>query len=296
MFIILSVGVLLLAFVPMYSFFNVSFKENNVPIGSFKIMTYNVHNFDAYEWWRNYESRSKFYRLFKEEKVDVICFQEFFSLKSPEGFNYIDSLREVFGYTHHYFHVMEQQENQQYHGISIFSKHPILNSGKIDYYAATKNGTVFADINYNGKIIRVFNSHFESIRLPLEDKNAIKSFALNENRIHSILTKFKDASQRRKQQVEHVVNAMNECPYPIISCGDFNEVPLSSAYNNIVGTRGLQDTFLEKGFGLGGTFISVFPWLRIDHILVDPSIEILTHEVLEHTYSDHYPIISYLSL
>lgn len=263
---------------------------------AFKIMSYNVHNFDAHEWWRNYESRSKFYRLFKDEQADIICFQEFYSLKSPAGFNYIDSLKEVFGYQHYYFHVMEQDEGQQYHGISIFSKHPILNTGRLDYYPATKNGTVFADIQIKEQIIRVYSSHFESVRLSMEDKAALRDLGqFRWENIGSILDKFKLARSRRKEQVQSVVNDIQACPYPVIACGDYNGLPLSSSYLSIKYSRDLKDAFMEKGHGWGGTLKSFIPWLRIDHLFVDEQLKIIDYSTPKYDYSDHYPIISHLS-
>ena len=38
---------------------------------------------------------------------------------------------------------------------------------------------------------------------------------------------------------------MNHSPYPIIVCGDFNDVPVSYAYETI--GAGLQNAFVEKG-------------------------------------------------
>ena len=44
-----------------------------------RIMSYNVKNFDLYNWSGNKDTRSKMMKLIKKESPDIICFQEYFS-------------------------------------------------------------------------------------------------------------------------------------------------------------------------------------------------------------------------
>lgn len=290
-------GVFIILFFSSFAyFFNVASPDDEMPFDHIKLMSYNVHNFDADLWWLQKEKKTNYYQLFKEENADIICFQEFYSLTNKEGYNYIDSLRLLFGYNDYYFHVMEQDEGQQYHGISIFSKYPIIHSGKLDYYPATKNGTVYADILIKGDTIRMYNSHFESFRLSEDVKVKINSFDLSVDTWRSLFSRMKESNQRRQEQIDAVVTDMKHCKHKVIATGDYNQLPHSYSYMNIMDAHPLKDVFLEKGYGMVNTFITWLPWLRIDHVLVDETINVHRYERRKVKYSDHYPIISYLSL
>ena len=55
---------------------------------------------------------------------------------------------------------------------------------------------------------------------------------------------------------------------------------------------GLSDCFIEKGRGLGNTYIGEFPSFRIDYIFHTPGIETVSYNRGEVTLSDHYPVMS----
>ena len=79
-------------------------------------------------------------------------------------------------------------------------------------------------------------------------------------------------------------------------CGDFNSPPYSYTYHAIQHSKDLKDAFLESGYGIGKTYVGLFPTLRIDFILINNEIESLNTQVIKKDYSDHYPIVSYLKL
>ena len=106
---------------------------------------------------------------------------------------------------------------------------------------------------------------------------------------------------QRGKQVDIFKERISESPYPLIICGDLNDVPHSYAYKNIRSNR--KDAFLEKGSGIGKTFIggrskfiSSLPTLRIDYIFADQSFEVNQFKIIETQLSDHLGIISDLSL
>ena len=58
----------------------------------------------------------------------------------------------------------------------------------------------------------------------------------------------------------------------------------------------MQDTFDEKGSGFGKTFdLKVVPF-RIDFILADKSMKVMTHQNFELRLSDHYPVMTSIRL
>ena len=46
---------------------------------------------------------------------------------------------------------------------------------------------------------------------------------------------------------------MKSCPYPIIICGDFNDTPVSYAYQQL--GDNMIDAFLESGNGIGKVLV-----------------------------------------
>jgi endonuclease/exonuclease/phosphatase (EEP) superfamily protein YafD len=85
---------------------------------------------------------------------------------------------------------------------------------------------------------------------------------------------------------------IDESPYPVLICADFNDVPGSYTYTKV--KKNLKDAFAEKGFGLGRTYNLIFPTLRIDYIFYDPEIlELSGYQSIRTTeLSDHNPIIA----
>jgi len=58
----------------------------------------------------------------------------------------------------------------------------------------------------------------------------------------------------------------------------------------------MQDTFDEKGTGFGKTFdLKVVPF-RIDFILADKTMQVMTHQNFDLRLSDHYPVMTSIRL
>jgi endonuclease/exonuclease/phosphatase family metal-dependent hydrolase len=76
----------------------------------------------------------------------------------------------------------------------------------------------------------------------------------------------------------------------VIACGDFNDTPASFAYHQLV--DGLNDTFLEAGWGLGPTYSGIFKNYRIDYIFTGNDFEVRNYRTICVDYSDHRPVTS----
>ena len=109
-----------------------------------------------------------------------------------------------------------------------------------------------------------------------------------------VLKKLIYFSKIRVKQAEEVAAHIQQCPYPVIVCGDFNELPLSYPYRII--SKGLKDAFLERGKGWGFTYCGKIPGLRLDYVLVSPEIEVIDFKIPKRKLSDHYPVIAYLKI
>ena len=104
----------------------------------------------------------------------------------------------------------------------------------------------------------------------------------------------KTAFTTRGQQADIVFSQTNLCKYASVICGDFNDVPSSYTYFHIRNLR--QDAFLIKGLGVGKTYNSLAPMLRIDYILPDTSFNIQQFGMVDENLSDHVMLVSDLKL
>ena len=103
----------------------------------------------------------------------------------------------------------------------------------------------------------------------------------------NIIKILKNSYQERAEEVLASRTHINKSPYKVIVCGDFNDTPLSYAYNKIKGD--LIDSFAYSGKGIGESFVKV-PTLRIDYIMHDNSFYSYNYIKHNEILSDHYAI------
>jgi endonuclease/exonuclease/phosphatase family metal-dependent hydrolase len=110
----------------------------------------------------------------------------------------------------------------------------------------------------------------------------------------SLMRKMKAAYKKRGIQANLVRTALDRSPYPTVITGDFNDVPNSYTYFNIKADK--NDAFLQRSFGLGRTFISIAPTLRIDYILLDKQFEVKQFDMVDEALSDHIMLVADIRL
>lgn len=271
------------------------FSSNKKP-NTLRVLQWNVTNWD--EGSRNEKGGSSFRQLMlelvKKENADLLCFQEFFE---PQDTLYHQSnISAVVAMGFPYYHIVPTKEKgaDGQSGIAIFSKYPIIDSAVFEFRNNyTGEHLVYADILVLNKKIRVYATHLQPLYLDeseYEISNWSKQQQKNgESNLTSILSKLKTAYQFRYKQASFVRKKLNESPYPVILCGDFNELPNSGVYFKVKGN--LQDAFLQKGSGFGRTIPFISPTLRIDYILADRYFKVTQFQLLKVNYStNHYPI------
>jgi endonuclease/exonuclease/phosphatase family metal-dependent hydrolase len=229
-----------------------------------------------------------------DSNADIVCLQEFTVSSKNEYLTEKDIFRifEKYPYKHIQYNYKESSKQS---GVATFSKFPIINRQRIDYQS-NFNGSIFSDININGKIIRLINNHLESNKMTEKDKGMPVKLKndFNAENISGITLHFSrklgEAYKLRAHQADVVARVIYLSPYNVIVCGDFNDVPASYAYTKVKGK--LKDSFSETGKGFGYTFNENHYHFRIDYILYDSTaftpINFLVDKV---NYSDHHPVL-----
>lgn len=295
----------------IYSTFAFHFWGDNKEAG-IKLMTWNVKNFDLYNWSHNVETRQNMMALIAAENPDVLCMQEFYN--NNQLFRNVNYIRDTLGYRYVYFAPSIQLSkvpktklqqtlwksgvlNQQW-GVATFSKYPIVDSGMIDFKGSRANDCIYTDINFKGKIVRVFNVHFQSIHLGYDDYATLDSIEqsqkTNWTAVKNIMRKMKRAYTKRADQALAVAERMKAYNGNKIICGDFNDVPVSYAYKTA--RQNLQDAFEKKGKGFGPTFVNRLSIFRIDYVLLNKNILVNSYRTVRQPLSDHYPVCVSFSL
>jgi endonuclease/exonuclease/phosphatase family metal-dependent hydrolase len=292
------------------STFALNFRGENKEAG-IKLMTWNVKNFDLYNWSQNAKTREKMMALIRNENPDVLCMQEFYS--NNQFFKNVEYISDTLGYKYFYFppsvelnklpktklqKTLWQQGilNQQW-GVATFSKFPITDTGHIDFNNSFANNCIYTDLDMHGKTLRLYNVHFQSMHLGYDDYATLDSLEDNKTAswksLKSILRKVKRAFAKRTEQSNAVADNIEAFNGTKALCGDFNDVPVSYTYNTTIGN--LKDAFVEKGKGFGATFANKLSIFRIDYTLFDKTIKINSCRTIRKNLSDHYPVISTFS-
>ena len=266
-----------------------------------KFISYNVKNFDLYNWHGNYKRRDSIIEYLKEIKPDIICFQEYYNDKL-NTYNTNDSLKRILGLPYVHYQSLVNVNNLYDFGMATLSKYPIIKQQKLFRSPQSTNNVMITDIIIEDDTIRVFNCHLESIHLEKSnyetiDKIQNRSYSDQDSSdLYNIRAKLKKAFFKRATQADSVSMAIRNSPYPVIVCGDFNDIPLSYTYHTIKHHNNLVDAFRNSGHGMGGTYIGKLPSFRIDYILHSDNIKSSNFTTGHRILSDHYAIYCTLNL
>ncbi len=267
-----SLVVVVIAYFHFHAFFEIS-SEGSLDTHSknIKLLSYNVHLFNAYE--RNPDEvavAAAFSNLIENERPDVVCIQEFYA-KNKADFS---------EYPYQFIHFKDSTHKL---GHAIFSKYPILHKGSFDFNGSYNN-SLFADLLVDSDTIRVYNLHLQSLGiLPTVD-------FLQERGTEQIKQRMSVTFVQQESQVAEILKHKRQCKYPVIFSGDFNNTSFSYVYREL--RRDMQDAFQEKGNGLGQTFLFNHYPMRIDFILASEEFSVINFNNIKKSFSDHYPIIS----
>lgn len=302
-FSLLPLVVLLLGAKQISVTFAAHFSGNDVtkkPDSTFRIVSWNVAN--MYGLSNNTETkqhnRTELAQSILDLQPDIICLQEFnHSYTQGENANNIGLFSQQ--YPNYFYSIDFNKENGYYtSGSIVFSKYPIIDSGRFNYPGNFTGSLMYIDIKLKNDTLRIFTTHLQSFGFNNSDyaeMNKIKK--RNEESIEAsknIFIKMKAAFTNRGLQADIVHAQTDSVIHPSIVCGDFNDVPTSYTYFRIRKNR--QDAFLQRGLGVGKTYNSLAPMLRIDYILPDSSFTIKQFDMVDENLSDHVMLVSDLKL
>lgn len=325
---LISVSVLLIfsrMFLPVFGWN--FFVSGNVPedANTLKVMHWNVHAFGLYDGIEGQQKAAQMLAVIKEYRPDVLCLAEYYIVGNDSVSAFTKQIMEENGYVAYRFkedNVFEGNKNIHL-GTAIFSRYPLENF--VTYPLSKRqrlieNGASYllqTDVVLPGhKMLRAFALHLYSSGITSNDINYIEElkgrrtngtdasdydpdflYELNKrgidphNRFKVFMFKLRLSCSKRAAEADSVARVVDRSPYPVLICGDLNDVPSSYVYTAIRGKY--ADAFVSKGKSLGRTFNAIVPTLRIDDVFYDPTLlKALAYKTPYSFLSDHKPVIA----
>jgi endonuclease/exonuclease/phosphatase family metal-dependent hydrolase len=243
------------------------------------LMSYNVRRMDEYNWLKGEETRRELYSWLKENKCDIMCFQEFPS--NMKG-RLQDALKE---------HSIVL--NGSGAGPAIATTHTVISKSSWTFEGDSHPRGLVLDLLVENDTVRLVNVHLQSVGLARDDYDAVREGTDSEDR-KRLLSRLKKAYSQRAEQALSLRKFLDSSPYKILLAGDFNDTPVSFALNTIknseVEALVLYDAFSVSGSGIGSTYVGDLPGLRIDYLLFSEGISAQNFRTHNIKLSDHKPI------
>lgn len=273
----------------------------DIPDKTFKVMSYNVRGFN---WLTGDEARENpIFSYIANSGADIICMQEF-AVEEKKDKDKIISLEEFDAIMEEYPYRtiirLGDTINSCMYGLACYSKFPIEKVARVPIESAF-NGSGMYEIKIGKKSVTIVNNHLESNRLTSEDKVLFKELVVDKNRkkldavTQTIRSHLDPAFKTRAVQaniIAECIRLQRDKTDAMVVCGDFNEPPISYAYETIKGN--FLDAFKYTGRGMGITYHEDGFYFRIDYIMHSLNLQSYNCTVGDAKYSDHYPIWAWL--
>jgi vancomycin resistance protein VanJ len=212
---------------------------------------------------------------------DIVVMQDADGLVNERGAPPLNGSPPLFGLAHVY-------ALSQY---IVASRYPLrrCEPGQIDF-RDEKHRYLNCVVDVNGIDLNLAVAHFKSPRSGLAAVRGGQTDATGE-----WLQNYSD----RLTQAVALAHGATRLPRPLVVAGDMNAPETSPVIRTLLAT-GLRDAFSAAGKGYGYTYGHTMrlgvSYLRIDHVLVSPDIEVANCFVGDASASDHRPVIADLRL
>lgn len=185
------------------------------------------------------------------QNPDILCLQE----RPHTNLVRYDSIKKCFPTLPYTATNGREDENLN---VSIFSRYPVSNV-KTWYFTNTYNKMIQADINRDGEMFRLYNVHLQTTTSGGTLDNCI----------------------RRYRQSRLLLSEIKKSPYPVIVCGDFNDLPLSYTVINLL------TELKDRSISLKGSYQKLGGFFKIDYILTAKNWKKKSYQLISNSWSDH---------
>ena len=223
-----------------------------------------------------------------ESKADIVCLQE--SRPGQVFTKVLDKSIQANGY-------YKDEKGSRV----VLSRFPILSTTKLKLQSDKNNSAEVYELLMGEDTLTLINAHLECYQFSYDERdkygNALTSRDRNQMKeeMKFLTGKLAYASRYRGLQVKTIEEYLDNLPphRSVILCGDFNDTPISYAYQRMA--KRMDNAFRARGKGVGISYREQkFP-VRIDHIFYSRDWECTKAFIDQNiTASDHYPVIASL--
>ncbi|MBI2811162.1 MAG: endonuclease/exonuclease/phosphatase family protein, partial [Candidatus Melainabacteria bacterium] len=155
-------------------------------------------------------------------------------------------------------------------GIAMFSKTPVTKF-RVEQFCDVAIESIVATLQAGEKPIQIICTH----TYPPVGAAALKS---------------------RDLQLKNLGVFIRTSGVPTILCGDLNATSWSAAFRDLLKESGLNDS--RQGFGVQPSWPDGLGpmMIPIDHVLVDPKVQVISRKIGAGVQSDHLPVIVKLAI
>ncbi|MBQ8673556.1 MAG: endonuclease/exonuclease/phosphatase family protein [Bacteroides sp.] len=262
------------------------------PMGYLTVATYNVQHFGSEI--TGYSCR-ELARYMEQERVDILCFQEFGDNPSFT----LDSLKHTLRHWPHAF-IMDADSIRGVLPLAVFSRFPLTHTEFITY-TGSANCSMQCDLILEEDTVRLLNNHLQTTNVGQKRRKWKRAMVAAQDMRHEAEV-MQDAAgtlhdnfMKRAMQTDSICRRIADSPYPVVVCGDFNSLPSSYTYHRLSDL--LDDGFRTAGNGYMYTYRYAKRMLRIDYIFHSPALEGVHYYSPDlELCSDHNPVIFTLKL
>lgn len=263
----------------------IQFSAEKTEDAAIKVVSYNVQFFTGDGIEKQRDNTEKIINFLEEQNADIICLQET-RLRKNSIFNLPKTVKNLESINHYQY-----ARSSTTYGSVTMTRYPIVKMGEIRF-EESNNMTIYTDVIIQNDTVRIFNVHLQSYQIDPNKFSIIDSLGINQEKdlkeMKEMGSKLKRAFQFRARQVNEIQKYIDESPFDVIVCGDFNDTPVSYAYQKLRGD--LKDAFVCSGKGVGRTYIGKLPSFRIDNIFHGNRFESYNFQTYDFRMSDHLPI------
>ena len=263
--------IIIFLFYNSFSFFRMGDKKKS-ELNGFQIMSFNARLFNHYKWIENDSIPFATEKFFKKNIPDVLSIQEYHG-----DYQYL-----LNNYKNKYIYFSGDNVGQ-----SIHTNNQIINKGLVEFNSSVNNA-IFIDIIQKKDTLRIYNAHFESFKVDMQD---LKADLIS---LKSVISKMKKTYLSQNEQSKILLDHISKSPYKIILTVDLNNTEYSFVYKQIGSI--LKDAFDLKGIGFGSTYDFRFMPIRIDYIFISKSLSAKKFKIFDQKISDHMPISVFMDI
>ncbi|MEN5194438.1 endonuclease/exonuclease/phosphatase family protein [Sphingobacterium faecium] len=241
-----------------------------------RFATFNVREFKMIY---NMSSMEQIAEYLSSNKINTICLQEV-----PAECSVAD-LKRVFT-SMPYVVITGGRPGQNQ--LAILSAYPLDHVTTVSF-EERPNCSLFADMTIKNEKVRIANCHLQTTNWN-QVKGTIFQQEHDKGSWIEAFAKMSSNFRYRSRQVDTIRSIIDRSPHPIIVGGDFNNSPVSYAYNTIKGD--LKDAFREVGNGYGYTYRNLLKLYRIDFVLFSGTkLQVSNYRTGDVDFSDHLPVL-----